>query len=88
MDKIILIICLLIVIPSIILMNKFRMKYRNTKALLIIQFCWFLVCLTIFFFFLKPNFNKTQNIVMGAFAGGGLVYFFFNFKRISENSHH
>ena len=82
MDKVVVIICLLIVIPLVILGNRFRRKYRGTKILLILQFCWFLVCFTIFFFFLRPNFNGTQNIVMGAFAGGGLVYFFYNFKRI------
>jgi hypothetical protein len=71
-----------------ILGNRFRIKYRNTKALLILQFCWFIICATTFLFFLIRDFNRAQNIVMGAFLGGGLVVFFYKFKRIFENPNH
>jgi hypothetical protein len=36
--------------------------------------------LLLFFFFLKPDFNRAQNIVLGAFTSGGLVYFFIILK--------
>ncbi len=87
MDVIILIICLLATIPLAILGNRFRIKYRNTKTSLILQFCWFIGAAAFVFFFI-PDFNRAQNIVMGAFVGGGLVVFFYKFKRIFENPNH
>lgn len=88
MDVIILIICLLATIPLAIWSNRFKIKYRNTKTLLIIQFCWFIVAAAAFLFFFPPNFNKAQNIVMGAAIGGGLVYYFYKFRTIKQNSGH
>ena len=88
MDVIILIICLLATIPLAILSNRLKRKYRNTKALLILQFCWFLVCATTFLFILTPDFNRAQNLAMGALAGGGLVYYFYKFRAINQNSDH
>jgi len=38
MDKVILLVCFLVLIPLMILGNRLRMKYKNTKALLIVQF--------------------------------------------------
>ena len=88
MNVIILIICLLAIIPLLILSNRLKRKYRNTKALLILQFCWFIVCAAAFLFFFTPNFNRAQNILMGAFVGGGMVVFFYKFKGIFENPNH
>lgn len=84
MEKIILLLFIIACFAAIMLLN----KYRNTKVGLIIRFCWFAIGISIFFSFFSHNFSMTQNIVMGFFGGGGLVYFFFKFKRISENSHH
>jgi uncharacterized membrane protein len=88
MDVIILILCLLVTIPLLILSNRLKRKYRNTKVLLILQFSWFIVTAAAFLFFFTPNFNRAQNIVMGAFIGGGMVYYFYKFRAIKQNSGH
>ena len=86
MDKVILLVCFLVLIPLMILGNRLRMKYKNTKALLIVQFAWFLLGSIGFIFFLKPEYTRMQNIAVGAFIGGALVYFFFKFRNITQNS--
>jgi len=85
MDKIGLFVCLLDVIPFVILTNRLRMKYRNTKAWLVIQFCWFLSWLIVYFLVLKPHYTTVQNIVVGTFVAGGFVYFVYMFKRIFKS---
>src|SRR6185312_11924291 len=85
MDIVALLICLLVLI-LLILGNRVTMKYKNTKGLLILQFVWFLLCAVSFIFFLKPEFTRIQNITVGAFIGGALVYFFFRFRNIIQNS--
>ncbi|HET7116261.1 MAG TPA: hypothetical protein VFI29_07205 [Hanamia sp.] len=60
-------------------------KYKNTRTGNVIGLCWFVVCISIFFLFFSRNFTMTQNIILGIFGSGGLVYFFYNFKRIVEN---
>jgi hypothetical protein len=60
-------------------------KYKNTKTGSVIGFCWFALCIGIFFLFFSRNFNKVQNIFIVFFGGSGLVYFFYNFKKIVEN---
>lgn len=60
-------------------------KYKNTRTGNVIGLCWIVVCIGIFFLFFSRNFTMTQNIILGIFGGGGLVYFFYNFKRLVEN---
>jgi len=86
MDKFILAVCLFALVPLAILSRRLTAKYRNTKALLILQFCWFIIVATVFLFFLIPNYSRLQNIAMGAFLGGGLVIFFYKFKSVFRNN--
>jgi len=88
MDKFILVVCLFALVPLAILSRRLTVKYRNTKALLILQFCWFIIVASVFLFFLIPNYSRLQNIAMGAFLGGGLVIFFYKFKRVFRNTNH
>ena len=84
MDVIILITCLLAIIPLAIFSNRLKIKYRNTKWLLILQFSWFIVCAAAFLFFLIPDFTRLQNITIGAFVGGGMVIFFYKFRALNQ----
>jgi|SRR6185312_3293363 len=86
MEIVALLVCILILIPLQIFGNWLRMKYKNTKGFLLLQFVWFLLCAVSFIFFLKPEFTRIQNIAVGAFIGGALVYFFFRFRNIIQNS--
>ncbi len=84
MDVIALIVSLLVLIPSSILVNRWKRNYRNSKALLLIQFSWLLICV-VAFFFIAPNFTRTQNTLIGAIFGGALVFFFYRFRMIFFN---
>jgi len=87
MDKIVLVICLLTIIPAGILSNRLRSKYKNTKGLLIAQFVWLLLCTIGFVIFLRPVYTTMQNIVAGAFISVAMVYFFFKLRNFRANSH-
>jgi len=85
MDKIGLLVYLLVVISLLILTNRLSMKYRSTKMWFVIQFCWFLSWLSVYFFVLKPHYTTIQNIIVGTFVAGGVVYFVYKFKRIFKS---
>jgi len=88
MDKIVVFLCLLTLMVLLILYNRWKRNHRNSKALLLLQFLWLILWITAILF-LKPKFNQIENILLGAFFGGALVYFFYRFRKIFfKNSDH
>lgn len=81
MKEIFMVILMIINLVIIFLLN----KYKKTKAGNIIGFCWLIVVMSIFFLFFSYNFNTTQNIFIAFLGGSGLIYFFYNFKKIVED---
>ena len=81
MKDIIMVILMGFNLAIILLLN----KYKNTRTGNAIGFCWLIVVISIFFLFFSHNFSSGQNIVIGIFGGAGLVYFFYNFRKIVGN---
>lgn len=80
MKDILLVLFLTFNIVIILLLN----KYKNTRAGNVIGSCWLVVVIGIFYLFFRFNFNLAQNIFIAIFGGLGLLYFFYNFKRITK----
>lgn len=85
MEKLFFILYIILSLPASVLFKKYT---SNTKAGIIIRFCWFVMGIVIFFLFQSKNFNVAQNVTVGFFAGGATVYFFNKFKALTQQIHH
>jgi tryptophan-rich sensory protein len=85
MERLFVILFLIGSISATILYWKFP---GNTKQGIIVRLCWFMIMMPFSFIFLSENATMAQNIVLGIFAGGGLVYFFYKFKKLRQQANH
>jgi uncharacterized membrane protein YqgA involved in biofilm formation len=85
MERLFVLLFLLASITAVILYKKFP---GNTKKGILVRFCWFTIVMTLSFIFLCKNASIPQNLVLGAFAVGGLFYFFYKFKSFRQQANH